>query len=188
MAEAKMITQKELYRLVAKKAKGFSEAVARRYIEALMEVILEELVISGKVRIPNFGLFSAKVVGGYEKRTPNYPGSLEITTIYMEPRWTIKFKPAEKIKTDLNEMKAVGYYREEEDLDSKLQEDIDEDVKKLDPIKPTRAELKKELAKLQEEKKLRKQLEIEEKMRQMELEDYKARKHYSNGKQSARRI
>lgn len=94
----KPITKIELYRLVGLKAGTNSEVSARLYIDALIKVLADELMLCGKVNVPNLGMFTAKWTEG--KKLP-FPDGYK-TTLFVPPYIVIRFKPSQKIKDVVN--------------------------------------------------------------------------------------
>lgn len=95
----KSINSKEFYRLVAKEAGSNSPDMARRYCEAMVNILSDELRLTGKCTVMNFGTFRTKMVGGYDKSIPTPHGN---TVKYIEPREGIKFTPSDKFKDAVN--------------------------------------------------------------------------------------
>ena len=81
----------ELMKRLAVKAK-LSDKTVRKVYDNLFLLVSEELRFSGTVKLKRFGTFTLKQRGGRDKNVPRPDGSVE--RVYIEPYYTIKFKPA----------------------------------------------------------------------------------------------
>jgi nucleoid DNA-binding protein len=80
----------ELMKRLAVRAK-LSDKTVRKVYDNLFLLASEELRFCGTVKLKRFGTFTLKQRGGRDKNVPRPDGSVE--RVYIEPYYTIKFKP-----------------------------------------------------------------------------------------------
>lgn len=66
----------ELYRLVARELDCTAQT-ARRYVDAIVEVIAKEVYLSGCCRVPNLGVFDAKQIKEYVQKQVTPEGDIK---------------------------------------------------------------------------------------------------------------
>ena len=76
---------------------GFSRKVAENLLEDIFTLILEELILNNKVKIPKFGTFSLR---HKKQRIGRNPKTLEKKII--SERIVVLFKPSKKLKNFIN--------------------------------------------------------------------------------------
>ena len=76
---------------------GFSEKICENLIEDFLEIILMQLIINNKVKIPKFGTF---ILRYKKKRIGRNPKTLEKKII--SERNVILFKPSKELKKYIN--------------------------------------------------------------------------------------
>ena len=81
----------ELMKRLATKVK-LSDKTVRKVYDNLFLLVSEELRFAGTVKLKRFGTFTLQQRGGRDKNVPRPDGS--INRVYVEPYYTIKFKPA----------------------------------------------------------------------------------------------
>ena len=90
------LTKKEIINSIYMQL-GFSKKVSEHLLEDFLSIILEELIINGKVKISNFGTFILR----YKKsRIGRNPKTLEKKII--SERNVILFKPSKDFKKFIN--------------------------------------------------------------------------------------
>ena len=90
------LTKKEIINSIYMQL-GFSKKVSEHLLEDFLSIILKELIISGKVKISNFGTFILR----YKKsRIGRNPKTLEKKII--SERNVILFKPSKEFKKFIN--------------------------------------------------------------------------------------
>ena len=90
------LTKKEIINSIYMQL-GFSKKVSEYLLEDFLSIILEELIINGKVKISNFGTFILR----YKKsRIGRNPKTLEKKII--SERNVILFKPSKELKKFIN--------------------------------------------------------------------------------------
>ena len=90
------LTKKEIINSIYMQL-GFSKKVSEHLLEDFLSIILEELIINGKVKISNFGTFILR----YKKsRIGRNPKTLEKKII--SERNVILFKPSKEFKKFIN--------------------------------------------------------------------------------------
>lgn len=77
-----------------------SEKTVRKVYDNLFLLLSEELRFSGEMRLKRFGVFSIEQRGGRDRNVPRPDGTIE--RLYIEPYYTIKFKPAPEFKNYVN--------------------------------------------------------------------------------------
>ncbi len=89
----------DFYNLIAKKVgQNATPNLAKKYLKALYEVILDELKLNGRISIFRFGIFEIKQVGGYDKKI-NLDGVIR----YVQPKEKITFRPSDTFNKAVNE-------------------------------------------------------------------------------------
>lgn len=137
--------------IIANKTGG-QPKTAEKYLEAIYELILEELEINGKIRFQGFGEIFLKDIKGYDKKINDIQTG-EQRVIYVTPKYRIYFTPSKTFKDDVNERgfqkkpKEVKYKR-------KVKEELTTITKKA---KKPKASMEQEFFKLiaQKESKLK---------------------------------
>ena len=81
----------ELMKRLATKVK-LSDKTVRKVYDNLFLLVSEELRFAGTVKLKRFGTFTLQQKGGRDKNVPSPDGSVK--RLYIEPYYTIKFKPA----------------------------------------------------------------------------------------------
>ena len=76
---------------------GFSKKICENLIEDFLEIILRQLIINNKVKIPKFGTF---ILRYKKKRIGRNPKTLEKKII--SERNVILFKPSKELKKYIN--------------------------------------------------------------------------------------
>ena len=76
---------------------GFSKKICENLIEDFLEIILRQLIINNKVKIPKFGTFTLRYK---KKRIGRNPKTLEKKII--SERNVILFKPSKELKKYIN--------------------------------------------------------------------------------------
>lgn len=89
----------DFLRLVAQKSKRSPDTV-EKVLDALLDVIYEELRLHGRIRVKNLGLFETKKTGGYEKEF-KMPNGNEINR-WVDVREKITFKASDKMFDNIN--------------------------------------------------------------------------------------
>ncbi len=90
------LTKKEIVNSIYMQL-GFSKKICEILIEDFLEIILRQLIINNKVKIPKFGTFILR----YKKeRIGRNPKTLEKKTI--SERNVILFKPSKELKKYIN--------------------------------------------------------------------------------------
>ena len=90
------LTKKEIVNSIYMQI-GFSKNIAENLLEDLLSIILNELIINKKVKIPKFGTFILR----YKKsRMGRNPKTLEKKLIY--ERNVVLFKPSKDLKKFIN--------------------------------------------------------------------------------------
>ena len=77
-----------------------SEKSVRKVYDNLFLLLAEELRFCGEMRLKRFGVFSIEQRGGKDRNVPRPDGTVE--RLYIEPYYTIKFKPAPEFKNYVN--------------------------------------------------------------------------------------
>lgn len=77
-----------------------SERTVRKVYDNLFLILAEELRFAGELRLKRIGTFTTQQQGGKDKNVPRPDGSIE--RLYIEPYYTIKFKPAAEFKNYVN--------------------------------------------------------------------------------------
>lgn len=77
-----------------------SEKSVRKVYDNLFLLLSEELRFCGEMRLKRFGTFTLEQRGGKDRNVPKPDGTLE--RLYIEPYYTIKFKPAPEFKNYVN--------------------------------------------------------------------------------------
>src|SRR5574344_1121391 len=85
----------ELMKRLATKVK-LSDKTVRKVYDNLFLLVSEELRFAGTVKLKRFGTFTLQQKGGRDKNVPSPDGSVK--RLYIEPYYTIKFKPAAEFK------------------------------------------------------------------------------------------
>ena len=88
---AKAIGFTEFMKRLSNKTK-LSEKTVRKVYNNLFLLMAEELRFAGTVKLKRIGTFTIKQNGGKDKTVPKPDGSVE--RVYIEPYYTIRFKPA----------------------------------------------------------------------------------------------
>ena len=81
----------ELMKRLATRVK-LSDKTVRKVYDNLFLLVSEELRFAGTVKLKRFGTFTLHQRGGRDKNIPRPDGS--VNRVYVEPYYTIKFKPA----------------------------------------------------------------------------------------------
>jgi nucleoid DNA-binding protein len=89
----------DFLRMVAQKSKRSPETV-EKVLDALLEILYEELRLHGRIRIKNLGLFETKKTGGYEKEFKMPNGN--ILNRWVDVREKITFNASEKMYDNIN--------------------------------------------------------------------------------------
>ena len=97
----KSISAKELYRLVGLKAGTKSEVSAKLYIDALVKVIADELMLCGKVRVPSLGVFTAAWRKGMRRKGFDFSTQTSRIIDY-DPYIVVSFRPYTFFKKVIN--------------------------------------------------------------------------------------
>lgn len=88
--------------LIAEKAgTGATAESARRYYDAIYDVILEELKINGEITLYQFGTFSLEERGGYDARLGDFENGGTVIR-YIKPKKVVRFKPTGMLDTAIN--------------------------------------------------------------------------------------
>ena len=90
------LTKKEIINSIYMQL-GFSRKVAENLLEDIFTLILEELILNNKVKIPKFGTFSLR---HKKQRIGRNPKTLEKKII--SERIVVLFKPSKKLKNFIN--------------------------------------------------------------------------------------
>lgn len=102
MARNNDIKYADLLNLIAKEVRGNSTPdMARKYLEAIIRVIMAELKLNGRIYFNKFGAFETFETGGGDKRMGNPEGGTVIR--YIHPKTKIRFKPSSVIEKCINE-------------------------------------------------------------------------------------
>ena len=91
------LTKKEIVNSIYMQL-GFSKKICENLIEDFLEIILRQLIINNKVKIPKFGTF---ILRYKKKRIGRNPKTLEKKII--SERNVILFKPSKELKKYINE-------------------------------------------------------------------------------------
>ena len=92
------LTKKEIINSIYMQL-GFSKKVSEHLLEDFLSIILEELIINGKVKISNFGTFILRVKNPRIGRNPKTREKKEIPK-----RNVVLFKPSKEFKSFINLM------------------------------------------------------------------------------------
>ena len=90
------LTKKEIVNSIYMQL-GFSKKICENLIEDFLEIILRQLIINNKVKIPKFGTF---ILRYKKKRVGRNPKTLEKKII--SERNVILFKPSKELKKYIN--------------------------------------------------------------------------------------
>ena len=90
------LTKKEIVNSIYMQL-GFSKKICENLIEDFLEIILRQLIINNKVKIPKFGTF---ILRYKKKRIGRNPKNLEKKII--SERNVILFKPSKELKKYIN--------------------------------------------------------------------------------------
>ena len=90
------LTKKEIVNSIYMQL-GFSKKICENLIEDFLEIILKQLIINNKVKIPKFGTF---ILRYKKKRIGRNPKTLEKKII--SERNVILFKPSKELKKYIN--------------------------------------------------------------------------------------
>tara|TARA_B100000161_G_C33350067_1_gene324180 strand:+ start:46 stop:339 length:294 start_codon:yes stop_codon:yes gene_type:complete len=90
------LTKKEIVNSIYMQL-GFSKKICENLIEDFLEIILRQLIINNKVKIPKFGTFTLRYK---KKRIGRNPKTLEKKII--SERNVILFKPSKELKKYIN--------------------------------------------------------------------------------------
>ena len=90
------LTKKEIVNSIYMQL-GFSKKICENLIEDFLEIILTQLIINNKVKIPKFGTF---ILRYKKKRIGRNPKTLEKKII--SERNVILFKPSKELKKYIN--------------------------------------------------------------------------------------
>ena len=185
----KEITKQELYRLVAKKAKSYSSTMAEVYINALIEVIADELILTGKINVRNLGIFETVESGGYDKHMPS-PFSDELQEKYIAPHFRVKFRCAKNFTDSINNKKILSAtLRQQQLYNDKIQKALDEEAELYENRElPLSTDIRNKWKLLQKEKEIQKEIEKAEQEENERIIDYKSRIHYADGRRTLRRV
>lgn len=102
---SKAVKPTELNRLIAKEMGSDNPDLAQKWINAIIKVIADELVMAGKVQIRNLGTFTTVEAGGKDKDV--YNNGIVVRT-YIEPHYNIKFRCSNTIKDVVNGRRLIG--------------------------------------------------------------------------------
>lgn len=97
----------ELYRLVARELDCTAQT-ARRYVDAIVEVIAKEVYLSGCCRVPNLGVFDAKHI---EERIQKQVHDGELFEFVMPEHVKPVFTPCDTFINDCNMKGVTKQYR-----------------------------------------------------------------------------
>jgi len=89
----------DFLRMVAQKSKRSPETV-EKVLDALLDIVYEELRLHGRVRVKNLGLFETKNTGGYEKEFKMPNGN--VLNRWVDVREKISFKASDKMFDTIN--------------------------------------------------------------------------------------
>jgi len=89
----------DFIRLISQRSKRSPETV-EKVLDAMLDVIYEELRLHGRLRIKNFGLLETKTTGGYEKEFV-LPSGQKIVR-WVERKEKIGFKASDKMYDNVN--------------------------------------------------------------------------------------
>lgn len=89
----------DFIRMVAQKSKRSPETV-EKVLNAILDVLFEELRMHGRLRIKNFGLFETRKTGGYEKEFKMPNGN--ILNRWVDVREKISFSASDKMYDNIN--------------------------------------------------------------------------------------
>lgn len=98
----------ELYRLVAREL-DCTANTARKYVDAIVEVIAKEVYLSGCCRVPNLGIFDAKEIKESKQRHKDENGDIVEFTVPEHIRPT--FTPCDAFINDCNLRGVTKEYR-----------------------------------------------------------------------------
>lgn len=102
------ITPTELYNCIAFEYGGnCTIESARRFYYALKKVILKQLELNHRIRLPEFGIFEDKITGGYNRITGNPAGGTRI--VYFKPKPKVRFKSSNVLIQDIQNDYAMKY-------------------------------------------------------------------------------
>ena len=98
----------ELYRLVAREL-DCTAITARRYVDAIVEVIAKEVYLSGCCRVPNLGIFDAKEIKESIQKQVTPEGDIVEYTVpeHIKPIFT----PCDTFVNDCNMKGVTKQYR-----------------------------------------------------------------------------
>ena len=97
----------ELYRLVARELDCTAQT-ARKYVDAIVEVIAKEVYLSGTCRVPNLGVFDAKHI---EERIQKQVHDGELYEFVMPEHVKPVFTPCDNFINDCNMKGVTKLYR-----------------------------------------------------------------------------
>ena len=97
----------ELYRLVARELDCTAQT-ARKYVDAIVEVIAKEVYLSGTCRVPNLGVFDAKHI---EERIQKQVHDGELYEFVMPEHVKPVFTPCDNFINDCNMKGVTKKYR-----------------------------------------------------------------------------
>lgn len=102
MGKGNDIKHADLLNLIANEVGGnATPEMARRYLKAIVKVILAELKLNGRIYFKNFGAFETFEVGGSDKKMGCLDGGTVIR--YIHPKTKIKFKSSASFERYINE-------------------------------------------------------------------------------------
>ena len=94
----------EINRLIAKEMGTDNADLAQQWINAIVKVISDELIMSGSISIRNFGTFKVKEQGGSDRTV--YKNGVP-TRMYVEPSYSIRFRTSRNFKDIVNGRKLI---------------------------------------------------------------------------------
>lgn len=168
--KAKKAEKTEVFRLIAKKMLTENIQLTKRWLGAIVEVIADELILSGIISVEHLGTFYLCETGGYYRSVTENG----ITTRrYIEPQYTIKYNPSRVLKEVVNGKRILGATKKEQREYLKKMEKIKEQEEKNS--RPTQKKLEILWNELQVEKELEKERLKKEKEDKLLEEEIKIR-------------
>lgn len=149
----------ELYRLVARELDCTAQT-ARRYVDAIVEVVAKEVYLSGCCRVPNLGVFDAKHI---DEKIQKQVHDGEVREFVMPEHIKPIFTPCDTFINDCNMKGVTKLYRKRSKKKQLTVRDLERIAKAeaLERLKNVSAEMK-EVAKADFADKLREKRESHE--------------------------
>ena len=132
------IKKSDFYTVLSSETKygNASSVMAKRYMDALYRVILNELRLNGRVKVPNIGIFELVTVDAHA-RVNNFKRDGSI--FWVDEYNAVEFKPLKRFKEDINK-------NEFEILRARKKESARKELKKAKDAKKKKEKLRQNSA------------------------------------------